>query len=223
MKNKPNKNETMKKLITACTAALFATALFAGAPAALSENGEGEKVSLKIDTKQSKIFWTGKKVTGQHNGTLMIKSGFVELEDEVPTKVHIEFDLTTIVCEDLKDPGTNAKLIGHLKSDDFFSVKKYPVGTFTATEFTPISGAEGRDANYTVKGDLTIKGITGPVEFEAFISAKGKMLVSNGDLTFDRTKYDIRYGSGSFFDGLGDKMIYDDVELTYVISTGLNN
>lgn len=206
----------MKKMMTTLTALCFALVLFAG-------NGEGEKISLKIDTKQSKIFWTGKKVTGEHTGTVMIKSGYVELEDEMPVKVLIEFDLTTIVCTDLKDPGTNAKLIGHLKSDDFFSVQKHPTGTFEATTFTPIAGAEGREANYKVKGELTIKGITNPVEFDAFISAKGKMLVSNGDLKFDRTKFDVRYGSGSFFDGLGDKMIYDDVELTYVISTGLNN
>jgi len=206
----------MKTVITTLSAALFAVALFAG-------NGDGEKISLKVDTKQSKIFWTGKKVTGEHTGTLMIKSGSVELEDEKPTAVNIEFDLTTIVCTDLKDPDTNAKLVGHLKSDDFFSVAEHPTGTFTSTSLTPIAGAEGRDANYKVKGDLTIKGITEKVEFDAFISSKGKMLVSNGELEFDRTKYDIKFRSGSIFDGLGDKMIYDTVELTFVLSTGLNN
>ncbi|MCA1751276.1 MAG: YceI family protein [Flavobacteriales bacterium] len=116
----------MKKAITTLSAALFAVALFAG-------NGGGEKVSLTVDTKKSKIFWTGKKVTGEHTGTLMIKSGSVELEDEKPTAVNIVFDLTTIVCTDLKDADTNAKLVGHLKSDDFFSVAKHPTGTFKST------------------------------------------------------------------------------------------
>jgi len=204
----------MKKAITTLSAVLFAVALFAG-------NGGGEKVSLTVDTKKSKIFWTGKKVTGEHTGTLMIKSGSVELEDEKPTAVNIEFDLTTIVCTDLKDSDTNAKLIGHLKSDDFFSVATHPTGTFKSTSLTSIEGAQGRDANYKVKGDLTIKGITDKVEFDAFVSSKGDMLVSNGALEFDRTKYDIKFRSGSIFDGLGDKMIYDDVELTFVLSTGL--
>lgn len=206
----------MKKALTTLSMALFATALFAG-------NGGGDKVSLKVDTKQSKVFWTGKKVTGEHTGTVMLKSGYVEIEDEKPTEVSIEFDLTTIVCTDLKDPDTNAKLVGHLKSDDFFSVAKHPTGTFKSTSLTPIPGAEGREANYKVKGDLTIKGITDKVEFDAFISSTGKMLVSNGELEFDRTKYDIKYRSGSIFDGLGDKMIYDTVELTFVLTTGLNN
>ena len=35
----------------------------------------------------------------------------------------------------------------------------------------------------------------------------------NSNLTFDRTKYDVRYRSGNFFQNLGDKLIYDDIEL----------
>lgn len=205
----------MKTITLTLSAALLALSTFAG-------NGEGENSkSLKVDPEKSKVFWTGKKVTGEHTGTLMVKSGFVELDNHVPTKVRIVMDMNSIVCTDLKDPGTNAKFVGHLKSDDFFSVSAHPEGIFEATTFTPIEGATGRNPNYEVKGTLTLKGIDHEVAFEAYILAKGGSVVSNGSAVFDRTHYDIKFRSGSVFDNLGDKMIYDDVELTFVLSAGV--
>jgi len=205
----------MKKMTLALVAALFAITTFAG-------NGGGENTeSLRVDPEKSKVFWTGKKVTGEHTGTLMVKSGFVELDNGVPTKVSIVMDMNSIVCTDLKDPGTNAKFVGHLKSDDFFSVSAHPEGQFESTSFEPIEGATGRNPNYKVKGTLTLKGIAHDVEFEAYILAKGGSVVSNGTAVFDRTNYDIKFRSGSVFDNLGDKMIYDDVELTFVLSAGV--
>lgn len=180
--------------------------------------GSGEKQTYKVNTEKSTIFWTGKKVTGEHTGTLKIKNGMVEVENGVPTMVKFDIDMKSIVCTDLKDEGTNKKLVGHLKSPDFFSVEKFPVGNFVATEFTPISQKEDRDPNYKVTGMLTIKGISKEVSFDAFIVIKENGLVSNGNVVFDRTDYDIRYGSGSFFENLGDKTIYDDVELNFVFS-----
>lgn len=204
----------MKTLTLTLSAALLALSTFAS-------NGGGEATkSLKVDPEKSKVFWTGKKVTGEHTGTLMIKSGFVELDNGVPTKVNIVMDMNSIVCTDLKDPGTNAKFVGHLRSDDFFSVSTHPEGLFEATTFTPIEGATGREPNYRVIGSLTLKGIAHEVEFDAFILAKGGSVVSNGLAVFDRTQYDIKFRSGSVFDNLGDKMIYDDVELTFVLSAG---
>ncbi len=207
-----NKNDsTMKKWTFGLLATTFAIAAFAG-------NGPTDPTVLKIDAQKSKVFWTGKKVTGEHTGTVMLRSGTVEVLDGVPVKVNALIDMTTIVVEDIKDPGTNAKLLGHLKSDDFFSVEKYDTGIFEASTFVPKANAEGRDPNYKVKGKLTLKGIAKPVEFEAFISTNGTMLMSNCDLKINRTHWDIKYGSGSFFDNLGDRAIYDDIELVLVIS-----
>ncbi|MCA1762654.1 MAG: YceI family protein, partial [Flavobacteriales bacterium] len=129
--------------------------------------------------------------------------------------------MTTIVVTDIKDADTNAKLTGHLNSPDFFSVEKFPEGTFEATGFTPIKGASGEEPNYTVKGNLILKGKSDVVEFPALIKIDGDKLVANGKITFDRTKWNIRYGSGSFFDGLGDNMIYDDVDLNFVLSANI--
>ncbi|MEM9052432.1 MAG: YceI family protein [Bacteroidota bacterium] len=199
----------MKKVTSFLAAALFSFAVFAG-----SDEGE----TYKINTEKSTIFWTGKKVTGEHTGTLSIKSGTVEVVDGKPISASFDIDMNSIKVTDIEDEGTNQKLVGHLNSDDFFGVKSYPTGKFEATSFTEIKGASGREANYTIKGKLTLKGKSQEIELSAFVAMKGSGLVSNGSAQFDRTKHDIRYGSGSFFDNLGDKAIYDDVELTFVLS-----
>jgi polyisoprenoid-binding protein YceI len=171
---------------------------------------------LKVNTEKSTIFWTGKKVTGEHTGTVQIKDGEVVVENGVPTLVKLSIDFNTIVVTDIKDPGTNAKLLGHLKSADFFNVAEFPTGKFESTKLVPIQGAKDRESNYTVTGTLTLKGISHEIEFPAFISTAKNTVIANGKLSFDRTKWDIRYGSGSFFEGLGDKAIYDDVDLNFV-------
>lgn len=199
----------MKKTATFLAAALLNVAVIAGS---------GEKETYTVNTEKSSIFWTGKKVTGEHTGTLAIKSGSVMVENGMPVAATFDIDMNSIVCTDLKDEGTNQKLVGHLKSADFFGVEDHPMGKFVATSFTPIEGAKDREANYKIKGTLTLKGISEEIEFEGLIAMKGSALVSNGSAEFDRAKYDIRYGSGSFFEDLGDKTIYDEVGLTFVLS-----
>lgn len=113
----------MKKITTTIAAALFAVTLFAG-------NGDGEKNNLKVNSEKSKVFWTGKKVTGEHMGTLMLTGGTIELTDGLPSTGMINLDMTSIVVTDIEDEGTNAKLVGHLNSPDFFSVSDYPEGKF---------------------------------------------------------------------------------------------
>lgn len=175
----------------------------------------GPKESIKLDTKQSKVLWTGKKVTGEHSGTIMLKNGMVEVEGSTPMSAAIVIDMTTIAVTDIKDPETNGQLVGHLMSPDFFGVKENPTGQFVASNITPIKGAKGDAANYMLNGKLTLKGITHDLSFPAHIEVKNGTIKANGTLTFDRSKYDIRYGSDSFFDNLGDKVIYDDVELSF--------
>jgi len=170
----------------------------------LGNNTDPVKSISKVDTDASSVQWTGKKVTGQHEGTIKLKEGALEFDKGSLVGGSFTIDMTTIVCTDL-DEGTGAKLVGHLSSDDFFGVPNHPTATFVITK---VASAATKGA-YEVTGDLTIKGITHPLTFEAQVdknSAKATLVV-------DRTKYDIKYGSGSFFDGLGDKMIYDDFDL----------
>lgn len=163
---------------------------------------------FKVDTVASKVHWIGKKVTGQHDGNVGVKSGEVLVAGNAVIGGTVEIDMTSISVDDLKDAAANEKLTGHLKSSDFFSVDKFPSASFTSTSITP-SKAGGSDV--TVNGDLTIKGATHPISFPATAMVSGgKAEVVAKGVKVDRTLYDIRYGSGKFFQGLGDKVIYDE-------------
>lgn len=164
--------------------------------------------TYNVDTKTTTATWLGKKVTGQHTGNINISKGTVTSDGKNITGGTIEFDMNSITNTDLTDPEWNAKLIGHLKSDDFFAVAKNPTATFVITKAV----AKG-DNNYDVTGKLTIKGITNEITFPAMIKMDGKTLVTVAKISVNRTKYDIKYGSASFFESIGDKAINDDFEL----------
>jgi polyisoprenoid-binding protein YceI len=159
-------------------------------------------IKKKINAAQSSIEWKGEKVTGSHNGTIKLKEGYLEMDGDALTGGMFVVDMTTIEVTDLEG-NSKGKLEGHLRSDDFFGIKNHPTATLVVTSATPAKNG------YKVEGKITIKGTTEPITFN---------LVKNGDtatakLVIDRTKFGIRYGSGSFFDNLGDKTIYDDFEL----------
>lgn len=158
----------------------------------------------KVDASKSTINWVGKKVTGQHSGTVAIKSGALVFQKNALKGGTFTVDMTTINATDLSGE-YQGKLNGHLKNDDFFGTDKFPTSTLV---FKSIA-AKGNNV-YTVTADLTIKGKTNPVTFD--ITVNGNTATTS--FKVDRTKYDIKYGSGSFFEGLGDKTIYDDFELT---------
>lgn len=163
-----------------------------------------------VSKDQSEVKWTGKKVTGEHHGTITFKTGAVQTNNKQITGGTFEIDMNTIVCLDLPAGEMNGKLVGHLKSDDFFSVASHPVSKLALTTVKKLKGNE-----YQFNGNLTIKGITHPVSFTATVDLAGESLKASGQLTVNRAKYDIRYGSGSFFSNLGDKMIYDDFTLDF--------
>lgn len=171
-----------------------------------------------VDVDSSKLFWLGKKVTGQHNGTIALKSGQIEVEGQSLKGGRFEIDMNSIAVEDLKDPEYNKKLVNHLKSDDFFGSDKHPVSTFTITKVKPAS-KKVKDATHEITGDLTIKGVTQPVTFPAKVEIKDGQARATGKLMIDRTKYNVRYGSGKFFENLGDKMINDEFELKLDITS----
>lgn len=167
-----------------------------------------KKDNLKLNTVNSKVEWLGKKVTGEHSGTIKVNTGSLVLSDGEIVEGSFIVDMTSIVNTDIKDEGYKAKLEGHLKSDDFFGVEKFPESKFEITTATKMD-----DGNYKVKGNITIKGITEEVEFTVNLHKHDATVHVSGKMTIDRTKFNVRYGSGSFFDNLGDKTIYDDFEL----------
>ena len=169
--------------------------------------------TFNIDAEKSTMAWVGEKVTGQHNGVISIKSGSFMAEDG---KMGGQFviDMTSIVVKDIPmDNEYNGKLTGHLKSADFFNVSESPEAKFEITKVLPYKAKEGEMANYKVTGNLTIKGITNEISFPAMIEMADGKFSAKAKTSIDRSRWDIRYGSGSFFDNLGDKLIYDDFHL----------
>lgn len=159
----------------------------------------------KINAGKSKINWVGEKVTGKHEGTINVKDGVLTFKKDKLTGGNVTVDMTSIQATDLKAGEGKEKLEGHLKNQDFFGTDKY------STSKIVFKSVKLKSAGvYTVTGDLTIKNVTKPVTFDLKV---GK---NNATTTFkvDRTKYGIEYGSGSIFDNLGDKAIYDEFQLT---------
>lgn len=152
---------------------------------------------IMIDPQASSIEWTGKKITGSHTGTISVNSASLDFKNGKLKGGMFEINMNSITCTDL-DAETGAKLIGHLKSTDFFNTAEFKTATVT---FTNVKLEKG--TTYTIKADLEIKGITHPIEFTADVK-EGE---AKAFIEVDRTKYDIKYGSSSFFDSLGDKAI----------------
>ena len=175
-------------------------------------NSNVKATDFVVDKAASKVKWEAKKVTGKHNGTIAFDNGTLNVSKDRITGGSLVIDKKTIVDEDLTDPTWNKKLIGHLSSDDFFSIEKFPSASMLVNKITPVSGDE-----FHFLADLTIKGIKKPVEFNAKITVTGGKVSAQGIITVNRTLFDIKYGSGSFFQGLGDKMIYDDFTLNFDI------
>jgi len=163
---------------------------------------------FKLDKNSGVVTWKGRKFTGEHQGTLKIKSGNLVFDKQTLVQGKIVIDMASLNCTDIKDPEYNTKLIRHLKSEDFFSTQKHPYATIDIKSVLPAKGG-----GHEVHGNLTIKGITHPVIFKADIKNEKKYIKVASNLTFDRTKWDIRYKSKKFFNSLGDKFIYDEVNL----------
>jgi polyisoprenoid-binding protein YceI len=163
--------------------------------------------SVNVNASASTVKWNGKKVGGEHYGSISVKEGVLDIEKGVVTGGTVVIDMNSMTCQDLTDPEWNNKLIGHLKSDDFFSVASYPTAQLVLTK------AEKSGSTYTFTGNLTIKGITNPVTFKANVASDNRSF--KGMITVDRSKFNVRYGSKSFFDNLGDKVISDEFTLDF--------
>ncbi|NNF34265.1 MAG: YceI family protein [Saprospiraceae bacterium] len=164
-----------------------------------------DPIVKSLNTSESVITWKGKKVTGSHTGTIAISEGGLEFDESgMLSGGSFTIDMNTIECTDLKGKGAQ-KLVGHLKSDDFFGVNNHPMAKFEISKVV----SRGTPGSYKIVGNLTIKEITKEIKFNADLTETS----GTAEITIDRTDYNVRYGSGSFFDNLGDKTIYDEFEL----------
>ncbi len=161
-----------------------------------------------VNTQKSSIEWVGKKMLGQHNGNVSLKSGTLHLKNNVLTGGSFVIDMQSIICTDIKDAAYNANLVKHLKGTDFFNVESHPTATL---KITKVLKYVKKQHSYNVEADLTIKGITQKIKFPVELSTNGNAIEANANITIDRTLWDIKYKSSSFFEGLGDKAIKNEI------------
>jgi len=189
----------MKKLIIAFIALSLPAMMVAN-------NGDKGKTTYKVDANNSSVAWKGHKVTGEHEGFIAIAAGTINMDGDKLTGGEFTIDMTSISATGM-DAGMQGKLEGHLKSDDFFGVVSHPTAQLKITKVKSKGGV------YFITADVTIKEITHPVEFETTLTSTGGAMTATSKITIDRSKYNVRYGSNSFFDNLGDKAIYDNFDL----------
>ena len=169
----------------------------------------------KVDTSASTLEWYAEKVTGKHNGTIKLTSGEISNNHGSYTGTFL-IDMNSIANNDIQSAEHKAKLENHLKSPDFFDAAKYPTAKFVMTSVSPL--AEKKDGmSHAIKGMLTIKDKTNEITFNAAVNMEAAKIFATGSAVVDRAKFDVKYGSKTFFEDVGDKMIYDEFTLKFAI------
>lgn len=176
---------------------------------------KGEFQTLSVNVDKSEIIWKGYKVTGSHHGIVQLKDGKLDMKDGKLAGGSFVIDMASITVKDMTGEYAQ-KLEGHLKSDDFFGVQKFPTAKFVITQAIPY----GTPGTYKIVGNLTIKETTKTIKFQANVKEEAGSTVATADIKLDRSEFDVRYGSGSFFDNLGDKTIYDEFDLEVKLVAG---
>lgn len=166
-------------------------------------------VTYNVNTDKSSIAWKGFKPTGTHDGSIAIKEGNLDVSNGAIESGRFIIDMNSILVKDIPaEDEDHAKLTGHLKSADFFHVEAHPSATFE------ITGMETVDGKTMLSGNLTLKDATNNISFPVTTTVKDDMVsITSETFTIDRSKWNVKYGSKSFFDNLGDKFINDDIEL----------
>lgn len=175
-------------------------------------------VEYAIDHNASSILWTGRNVVAgkAHTGTINISAGTLSVEGDVLTAGDFTIDMTSIKNTDLGDPTYAAKLEGHLADTAFFAVADYPTASFAVTGVEAVTGEEG--VTHHVSGNLTLRGVTKEIKIPANVSITESAVSATADFVIDRSLWNVKYGSGSFFDDLGDNLIEDNIELTLTLA-----
>jgi len=179
--------------------------------------------SYTLDPEQSQLIWRGEKITGNHRGLVKLKSGLVKFRGDEFLGGTVVVDMRTIENLDLESPTYKTKLERHLNSADFFNTKLFPTAELEVTGTRRLKITGPGKALYEIKGLMTIRGQANPIQFNAEIQRRSVQWQAEGEMTLDRTRWGLRYRSGSFFDGLGDKLIYDQFSISFFIKTTMDS
>lgn len=164
-------------------------------------SGDQAGAEVKFNEEGSSVEWTGRKVTGKHDGGFKKFSGSVTLDKDGKnlTYAMVEIEVGSLWA-DSKTEG-NAKLEGHLKSDDFFNAEKFPKAKFETTKI------EKKGDKHEVTGNLTMRDVTKSITFPAAISVGEKEVTVKAEFNIDRMGYGIK------FTGMKDNLIEDKVDI----------
>lgn len=206
---------------------------------AKTEASEAQKVKNSsfdaiyyADNTNSAIEWEGYKPTGTHHGTIDISNGKLEAKDGVLVGGEFTIDMNSIVVEDLTDPDKNKKLLGHLKSSDFFETETFPTATFVVTGAKAIDGSQIDKTKekgdlvptHAITGNLTMKGITKSITFNARVEIdENKVVAQTNQFFIDRAQWNVQYGSRSFFNDLKDNFINDEMGISITLIANKSN
>ena len=174
--------------------------------------------TLIIDTENTNINWIGRKVTGEHSGTLNLSDGFIIWNGQSIVGGKIIFDMGSIQNTDIESLDWKQKLDNHLKDEDFFHTDSFPHAILEINRQTAILD-ENKRTRKEILADLTIRGVTHKIKFPFIFSQSNNILTGEGSVDIDRTLYNIKYKSSKFFDDLGDRLIYDDFTVQFRINT----
>ena len=174
--------------------------------------------TLYINVDSSTINWIGRKVTGEHSGTLNLSKGWVVMQEGSIIGGKFIFDMTSIKNTDIESPEWKEKLEKHLMAEDFFFTDSFPHAILEIKDHSQIVKFN-TEINNRIIADLNIRGITHEINFPLEISQVQSIFYTEGTIDINRTIFNIRYKSGTFFDGLGDRMIYDDFTVQFSLQT----
>lgn len=163
--------------------------------------------TYNVNVTDSKVTWKAYKVGGEHAGTVGIENGRLVTDGDNLIGGSFSLNMASIAVTDLQGE-YKGKLEGHLKSPDFFAVEEYTTASFLITNVVPQGDKQ------KVTGTIVIKNIAQEISFLADVSVENGTITASADMKIDRAKFNVRYGSGSFFDNLGDKVIYDEFDLS---------
>lgn len=171
--------------------------------------------TYQIDKDESRVYWLGEKLTGSHDGLVSIHNGEILTEGTKVLSGNFKIDMNSIKNLDIESETYRGYLEDHLKSNDFFDVTNYPYSEIKIIEIVATENSKKNTVTFLC--DLTIKGITHPIEIPVKFSVGNYSAHATGVVKVDRSLYDIKYKSMSFFPDIGDKLIYDDFIISFSI------